>query len=353
MKRTNLEKYEGNLPTMISIDKIKPSRWREGIRDEEKLSYLRQQLKTNGFFDDAIHVFPLKEKGFYEVFIGDHRLIVYREFKWKEVPCIVEALSEQVAMERCGANNFTRADYDSVRAENFVTLMWKTNNYKSKQQLGDKLGLTGQRVGQLLKAKEIRENSKVTFDSSISTLSIIEASVLKNPDDVIALLELVKKKKISAYSVREHAKKLLEMSDKTRKAVLDGKISLHDALGSNTKSVVPKHTTTSKSTIQNPNFLPQLYESLNKLEDTFASIDDDQQKKEAINYVKFYTGIFLKILWKQGKISKEFFESVVSKELNIDRDMLHHFDGIRTKGMSWWLGDTSEESDEPTVEQAF
>jgi len=139
---------------MIPIEKIKPCRWGTGIRDKEKFERLKESIKEHGL-DDTPHVLPLKD-GMFEPFIGDHRIMACKEIGWKEIPCIVEDISEQEAMERCVGNNTTHSDYDSVRIENLVFEMWNTQKYPSKAQLGSKIGLTGQWVGLLIKAKELR-----------------------------------------------------------------------------------------------------------------------------------------------------------------------------------------------------
>ena len=236
-------------------------------------------------------------------------------------------------MERCVSNNTTHSDYDSVRLENLVVEMWNSGRYKAYAELGRKIGLTGQWIGLLLKARELRLKSKVTYD--ISSQTILDTRYLKNEDDQLRLLELIKKNVIKPSDVKEYAKSLAKVSDDTRDKVLNGKMPLAN-LG-NQKIIMPKKTISTKSAVLNPNLLPELYELMNQLQDHVGMIKEEDKLKEAINYVKFYAGLCLKILWMQGIIHEDFFKSVVQHELQIDAGMLHHFDGLRTKGIDWWL----------------
>lgn len=322
---------------MIPIDKIKQCRWGTGIRDKEKYEQLKESIKQRGM-DDKPHVIPLKD-GFFEPFIGDHRIMACREDGLKEIPCIVENISEQEAMERCVGNNTTHSDYDSVRLENLVNEMWNSDKYKSKAQLGDRIGLTGQRIGQLLKAKEIRDKSKVPFDERISTQCILDTSSLKDDDEKIALLKLVKENNIKPGDVKTYAETLSKVSEESRKKVLYDGQSLDSIKLINQSGLVRTNPnkTTGKSLIVNKNFLPEIYKNLNLLEDYFAFIKDDVEKKEAIKYIKFYTGLFLRILTNEGVIHEDVFNDFLKNYLKIDKSLIHHFDGKNTKGADWYL----------------
>jgi len=320
---------------MIPIDNIKPCRWGTGIRDLEVFERLKENIKQHGL-NSPIRVFPLSN-GFYEAYIGDHRVLICRDLGWKEVPCIIDEIDENEALERCISDNICRSDYGSVELENKVTELWNSGRYQAKVVLGNAVGLSGQRVGQILSAKTIRDSPKVPFNASISTQCINDTYPLSDINEKLALLELVRAGKIKPSDVKEHAKTLKEMAEESRKKVLYEGLTLLEALNQSKVSLPTK--TYSKTLVQNPNLFPQIYAQLDTLEDHIALIKEDDKKKEAINYVKFYTGLFLKILYKQGVIQKEFFESLVRHELQIDESMLHHFDGLRTKGVDWWLKD--------------
>lgn len=333
---------------MIPIDKIKPCRWGTGIRDKEKFERLKESIKEHGL-DDKPHVFPLKN-GMFEIFIGDHRVMACRElgWKWKEILCIVENISEQEAEERCANNNFTHADYDSVRAENRVFEMWKSGRYKAKAQLGRKIGVSDTWIGLLIRAKELREKSKLSLDASISTRSILDTDLLQNENDKIALLKLVKDKKIKQGDIKEYAETLPKLTEDERRCVLyEGKPLSSIATGNQSKisRSMPKKTY-SKTLVVSDNFLLDIYKLLTSVQNHVALIKDDDKKKTAINYVKFYSSIFLQILCKEGKISEDFFKSVVRNELKIDDEKIYHFDGLNTRGVDWWFDKSKENDDE-------
>ena len=326
---------------MIPIDRIKPCRWGTGIRDKEKFEQLKESIKSHGL-DDKPHVFPLKN-GMFEPFIGDHRILASKELGWKEIPCIVEHINEQEAMERCVGNNTTHADYDSVRLENLVFEMWNTQKYPSKAQLGSKIRISDTWVGLLIRAKELREKSKLSLDASISTRRILDTDILQNEEDKIALLKLVKDKKIKQGDIKEYAEFLSKASDESKKLIFEG-VPLAKISEYQPKTIISK---SKKTYIKTPTInLSEIYKVLNGLQDHIALIKDPEQKKEALNYIKFYTGLFLQILCKEGLIHNDFFESVVRKELDIDKDMLHHFTGLNTQGIDWWLKGIKNEDEE-------
>lgn len=331
---------------MIPIDKIKPCRWGTGIRDKEKFEQLKQNIKETGRLNNNPHVRPIGN-GFFEPFIGDHRIKACKELGWKEILCVVDNISEQDAMERCVSDNTTHADYNPVQLEDVVSEMWNSGKYASKTQLGNKIGLSDTWVGLLIKAKVIRDKSKLSLDASIPSRFILDVNILQNDDEKIQLLKLVKNKIRKSSEIKEYAEFLSKASDERKKLVFQG-VSLEKIGDYKPKTNLSKSR---KITISTPTTdLSEIYKALDGLQDYIALIKDPEQKNEALNYLKFYTGLFLQILRNEKKIGTEFFESVVRHELKIDEDQLHHFDGLNTQGVSWWTkkvtSDGTSETDE-------
>jgi len=338
---------KSNIPIIVEIpvNKIKHCRWGIGIRDQETYKMLKEDIKRNGM-RNPIHVRPV-ENGFYEVYDGDHRLRNAKEEKWEKIQCIIDKdIPDKEAREICASTMITTSGLNPVQLENLIYEMWNSNQYKGKSNLASKLSLSGQWVGQLIRAKELRDKSKLSFDPSVSTHFILDVESLRNDDDKIALLKMVKERKIKPGDMKDYANKLSKVSEETRKKVLYDGVPL-SSINSGTMSV-PKSEKmiSSKTPVRNPNFLVELYNSMRTLPDQLAFITDDDEKRKAINYIKFCAGLCLKTLYIQEKIGKDFFESVVRHELDIDKDMLHHFDGLSTKGVSFWLEGTKSEDED-------
>lgn len=342
-----LKASDANQPkiVMVPIDKIKPCRWGTGIRDHEKYELLKKNIEIHGL-NNPLKVRPIRN-GYFETFMGDHRLMGCKELKWKEVQCIIENINDKVARERCVSDNITGTKYNSVQLENIVFEIWNSKQYQSKQQLGDAIGLTGQRIGQLLGAKEIRDKSKVPFDERISTQCILDTSSLQNDDEKIVLLKLVIDGIRKPSEVKEYAEFLSKASDEAKKLIFRG-VPLEKITDHQPKTKLSKSR---KITITAPTIdLPEIYKVLSGLQDHIALIKDPEKKNESLNYIKFYAGLFLQILWKEGAIHRDYFESAVRHELKIDEGQLHHFDGLMTLGVDYWLKDlgnldTDEEED--------
>jgi hypothetical protein len=317
---------------LIPIDKIKPCRWGTGIRDREVFERLKENIRLHGL-NSPVRIFPLGNS-FYEPYIGDHRVAACRDLGYKEIPCIVDEIDENQALERCISDNLCRADYSSVELENKVTELWNSGRYQAKVVLGAAIGLSGQRCGQLLGAKVIRDKAKIPFDASISTQCINDTSPLIDINEKLALLELVRERKIKPSDVKDWAKTLAQSSEEKRRRVLyEG-----EPLDSISKISLPKKTIASNTHVHNPNFLIELYNTLNVLEDHMALITDESKKKEAINYVKFYTGLFMKILTQAGAMHADVFNDLMKHYLKIDKSLLHDYDGKMTKALDYYLG---------------
>jgi len=192
------------------------------------------------------------------------------------------------------------------------------------------------------KSKRTQGRLKVTYDSCISTQCINDVDLLSDDNDKIQFLKLVKEGKVKPSDVKERVKELFKATDETRKNFLYRGQPLPSDIN---KLRMPKKTISSKTLFQNPNLMPEIYELLKTVQDHFALNKDDVKRKEDINYAKFCASLFLQILYKEGKIGKDFFESVVRNELGIDKDQLHHFYGLNTKGVSWWLSKTKKDDE--------
>jgi len=313
----------------IPLDKIVPSRERSGIRNKEKYERLKENIKEHGL-NISLCVFPVHDDK-YEVFAGDHRLMILKELGWKKAPCIIEKMSELRALELCVSDNTCRADLGSVELENKITKLYKLGNYKSKAECGKRTGKTGQRIGQLLKSKkdraELNKISKVPF--TVSTEVILASRPLTSKNDRAALLELVQKKKIHAKDTEKVAK--LCQSDKILNRMI-----LHEGIPYNQviaefQNKIDKETKKKKTktmAIDNPQLSKDIYKTVSENIDTYLlTLDDGNSKKTAVNYLKMTVAVIAETLCHDGVITKEQFKQIKDDILKVYMDSLKDYKG--------------------------
>lgn len=321
---------------MIPVEKIKEFHWATGIRDQKKYDLLKQNIKEHGL-NNPIIVRAL-EDGYFEPFIGDHRVRIVKELVWKKVPCIVKNIDVDKALERCVSDNVCRADYSCVELENKITELWNSQRYKTRGELGNRIGLTGERVGQLLYAKEIRD--KGPFDESISTQAILDTKPLDDDKDKIALLELVIKKKFKPSDIKTKAKQLSKLDFEKRNKVLYDGVDLEDISKEVKAKIEKKMPKETKSTItvskEHIDLMPKLYDICNDI-GNFIGLMDDQKREESVEYAKVCCGLLLETIKNNNGLAERTFETFVNEALKLDVGILHNYDGTRTRTIDHWL----------------
>lgn len=324
---------------MIPLDKIVPCRWGTGIRDPKKYKLLKQNMKEHGL-NNPVKVRPNGGDTF-EPYIGDHRVMAAKELKWKKILCNIQKINDDTALEMCISDNTCRADYSCVELENKVTELWNSSRYDSKAKLGRKIGLSGERIGQLILAKEIRDKSEGTLDATISTQTILDSRALESDEDKVALLTKVKDKKVKPSEVKSMAKKLSKLDFEKRNEVLYENKPLETIsteIKTNVDNKMPSKDKTSTKTNKtaNANLLPELYEVIKEL-GNYVALLDDKGRESAIKYLKFCIGLQLEVLTKHDELPKGTFDTFVEKALKIDASIMHNFDGVRTEGIEWYF----------------
>jgi ParB family chromosome partitioning protein len=338
MEENNKSSKEPDKIEMIPLEKIEPFRWSTGIRDKEKYELLKENIKEHGL-NNPVKV-RKKKNGNYEPFIGDHRVRALKESKeHKEIPCIIKNIDVDEALEICLSDNLIKGDYSPIELEDKVTQLWQSGRYDSYAQLGRKIGLTGERIGQLIKSKKVRDKSKGTLDKSISTQNIIDASPLENEDDRLALLQQVKESKVKPGDIKKIARKLSKLDSETKNKILYEGADLADIskeIETKVEEKMPKET---KSTVtiskECKDLIPKLYDICNEI-GNYVGLMDDKKRDEAIDYLKVCSGLLLETLTKNNGLRQNTFESFVKNALKLDINILHKYDGTRTKTIEWW-----------------
>ena len=320
---------------MIPVDKIKPFRWSIGIRDKEIYDRLKENIEIYGI-NNPPKVRPIGG-GFYEPYIGDHRVMIAKEQNLKEIPCIVEDISEDKALEICLADNLCRAELSSQEQEDKVTELWNSGRYNTRAELGRKIGLTGERVGQLILAKELRDKAKDTLDKSISTESILATRPLKNDEDRIALLMQLKAGKIKAGDISSKAKMLQKLQPQEKDDYLYNGKPIDSITKNSIKLPEKEKVKTVKVPVETENLAQKTYYFLKDLGSYIATIEDDKQRDQAVDYVKFSNALLLRILVKENKLSQSNFDTFVKDVLQIDAGIIDSFNGTNTIGIGWFI----------------
>jgi ParB family chromosome partitioning protein len=320
----------------IPVEKIKEFRWSTGIRDQKKYDLLKQNIKEHGL-NNPIKVRPLKD-GYFEPFIGDHRVRIAKERAWKEIPCIVEDISVEKALEICVSDNVCRQDYSCVELENKINELWTSQRYNSREDLGKAVGLSDVRIGQLLFAKEIREKSEGTLTEKISTQAILDTKPLKSDNDKIALLDLVVKGKFKPSEIRSKAKSLSALDEDKRNQVLYHgtdlnkiKKEVNDEINKNT----PKGKKSSK-TKEESDITPKLYELCKQVGNQIALMETGD-RENAVEYIKVCSGLMLETLTKNDELNERTFDTFVKEALKIDVNVLRSYDGTSVHGIGWYF----------------
>ena len=101
-----------------------------------------------------------------------------------------------------------------------VSKMYLSGNYKSRAELGREIGITGQRVGQLIEARKTRNNLKIPFTTN--TEVILASKPLTNNTDRIQLLKLVEQGNINVCDTKKIAKLCQNDEDLRKKILYEG-----------------------------------------------------------------------------------------------------------------------------------
>ena len=145
---------------LIPVDKVIQHEFRRiGLvaETEDKLNTEIERLAENMNEQGQLHpIIVRKADDKFQVCTGGLRFAACKLNKWPEVKAIVRDLSDSEVLELNVAENMCRVDLTSVQREDLVYKLWETGEYDNYVHLGIRIGLTGERVSNLLKAKKIR-----------------------------------------------------------------------------------------------------------------------------------------------------------------------------------------------------
>lgn len=167
--------------------------------------------------------------------IDENNIIVTGEIRWraaqkaglKEIPCVIWKDGNYKRFERQVVENLHHHELTDRERENAIVKLWETGEYPTQGQLGKAVGLSRQRINDILEANEFRKRAQVPA-AGISTRSISETSGL---DDYtrVQILKSVEAGKIKATNIRE-VKEIAKTSERLFDKTLEGSISLDRAV---------------------------------------------------------------------------------------------------------------------------
>jgi len=113
--------------------------------------------------------------------------------------------------------------------ENAIVKLWKTGQYPTHEQLGKAVGLSRNRISDIIAANTFREeNAKRLLKTSVTTRDIQQTRGIQEPEQRIKILQSISDGKIKSSDIDGIAK-IAKTSDALLDKVLENKIPLQRA----------------------------------------------------------------------------------------------------------------------------
>jgi len=208
--------------------------------DTDKISPDPNQPRT--VFNDeeiASTAFTIESQGIINpIEVDENYVIVTGEIRWraaqkaglKRVPCIIWQNGSDKRFERQVVENLHHHQLSDRDREAAIVKLWKTKQYPNFAVLGKAVGLSRDRVNDILEASEFREaNPNVVQHDGISTRDIQQTRTIKESTKRIRILEGISKGIIKSSEVNQVVK-LAKSSDALLDKVLEKQVPLDRAL---------------------------------------------------------------------------------------------------------------------------
>jgi len=186
----------------------------------------------------AATAFTIESQGIINpIEIDEKYMIVTGEIRWraaikaglKTIPCVIWKDGTHKRFERQVVENLHHHQLSDRDREAAIVKLWRTGQYPTRQQLAKAVGLSQDRVGDIIEAAEFRKaEPKIAQVESISTRDIVTTRSLKEPEQRKRILQGISSGNIKSSEV-EAIVKLAKTSDALLDKVLEKKIPLQRA----------------------------------------------------------------------------------------------------------------------------
>ena len=317
------------LDVMIPLDKIVPSREQSREFSDEEIISFADNMKEHGQLQNII-VRPIHDK--YELCGGHKRYYSAKYLKWEEIRANIRKIPDDEAYEIALSENLCRTDLNSVQRENGVYKRWESGHYKTYKELAKKIGISAERIGQLINAKKIRDEitDKEKNKGPLVSTEIILATKPLNTNEKKKFIDLVENDEIKPSEAKEAVDCLINWHDGIKKAVLDGDVSfsrakivinekllLIERLTDKVKNKYGKKGTYKRILSKNGEFdrtelFEDFFNMVNSLEPThITEIENETDRKYAIKFVINSIVMLSRLLFKLDKIDENRFKMIV------------------------------------------
>lgn len=205
---------------IVDVDDLVPNPFqpREGF-DKESIGELASSLKSVGEIQPIV---VRKNKKRYQIIAGERRWRAAKFARLKEVPVLVKDTVEENVLLESLIENLHRLDLTSVERENAVYELWKTERWKTQEELAKVLGKDRTWVSGNLLAANIRKKERIP--TTVSTRTIIDTARLER-EERRQIITKVKREELPAERARVVARVVEKAPPLVKRAVLEGKVT--------------------------------------------------------------------------------------------------------------------------------
>jgi len=207
---------------LVDIDRIKPD------PEQPRTEFSAEDIAATAFTVESQGIInPIEIDENYMIVTGEIRWRAAQQAGLKQVPCVVWRNGKHKRFERQVVENMHHHQLTDKDREAAIVKLWKTEEYPSFAQLAKAVGLSGERISQIMLAHQFKEELPDDKTLVISTQDIVETRSLEQTQR-IKILTAVSEKKIKSSELDEIVK-LAKTSDALLDKVLENKIPLQRA----------------------------------------------------------------------------------------------------------------------------
>jgi len=211
----------------IDTDEISPD------PNQPRKQFSDDEIASTAFTIDSQGIInPIEIDEDYVIVTGEIRWRAAQKAGMKQVPCILWQNGSDKRFERQVVENLHHHQLSDRDREAAIVKLWKNGkgNYPTRQQLAKAVGLSHDRVGDILEASDFRKSDpKIADDESISTADITGTRSIQDVEVRKKVLKGVSEKTIPSRQIYK-AVSLAKTSNALLEKVIEKQIPLDRAL---------------------------------------------------------------------------------------------------------------------------